>query len=277
MNDPSAKAAAARALSQSQQDYFRHLAHRRVLPRPPGANALFLAPHPDDIVLGCGGTAQLYRDDGARVRFAYLTDGRGATEDAAAQQAMATRRASEARAVAERLRIEPPHFFDFDETRFALPESEAAQLDALCAYLAADPPDVVFAPYLWDQHADHRYTNHLLARALERTGIAADVYGYEVWSFAPPGVVVDVTGVFEEKLAVLALYESQLELFDYLGFTQQVAHFHAPLGPEGARFCEVFCPFRADAYIATVKELDLASPTSRETIVLLTPPETMPA
>ncbi len=92
---------------------------------------------------------------------------------------------------------------------------------------------------------------------------------------APPGWVVDVSVEFPSKLALLDCHASQLRLFDYRAMAHQRAVLHAALAP-GATHCEVFWPVRGDAYVEIVAGIDLASPAAQETIVLLTPPETMP-
>ena len=49
----------------------------RLVERPPGKRVLVLAAHPDDEVLGCGGTLRKHVLAGERVVGLYLTDGAG--------------------------------------------------------------------------------------------------------------------------------------------------------------------------------------------------------
>lgn len=267
-------AAATRARTRAQEDYLRHLVHRQAVDVPPAARALFLAPHPDDIVLGCGGTLLKMLARGIRVRLAYLTDGR-TTAPPEGEEAMAKRRADEARAVSRHLGLPEPIFVAWNERTFTAPENRAALVERLQGILAEVQPDHVFLPYFADMHGDHRYTNHLLAGAMRASGRMPVVYGYEVWSVAPPGVVVDITQELEEKLRLIGHYRSQLELLDYLAIAEGVARLRAPLAP-GAAACEVFCPFRGEAFVELVESLDLESPTTLETRFVLTPPETLP-
>ncbi len=273
-SDPAARVAAALALARAQQEHMRHFVHRKVVERPDATRALFLAPHPDDIVIGCGGTLLAMIDADVPVRLAYLTDGRAVAEPGGEDE-MAARRADEARRVSAALGLVEPVLFGWNEHTFTRPESEPELVAALAGLLASEAPDAVFVPYLWDQHGDHRYTNWLLARAMEESGARPTVYGYEVWSFAPPGIVVDVTRRLERKKEILSLYASQLELLDYLTIVDVRARQHASLAP-GAEACEVFCPFRADAFLERVHEADLRSPEALCGEVLLTPPESAP-
>jgi hypothetical protein len=43
--------------------------------KPEGHKILVIAPHPDDEVIGCGGTVRLHRQLGHTVTILYLTDG----------------------------------------------------------------------------------------------------------------------------------------------------------------------------------------------------------
>ena len=262
------------ALSRWQQLHLRHVAHRRVVDRPPGKRVLVLIPHPDDEVLGLGGTLVKLAGH-ADIRLVYLTDGRIGAGDTNAEDTMAAVRAAEARAVAKRLGIGEPLLIGWNEHTFARPLHNEALVARLVEELRRHDPDLVFVPFLWDAHGDHRYSNHLLAQALRVTRQQPVVCGYEVWSMAPPGWVVDITAQLDAKLALLDCYRSQLALFDYRTMASQRAALHAPLAP-GARACEVFWPVRADAYVDLVAAADLGSPEAQETIVLMTAPETLP-
>lgn len=263
------------ARTRAQQDYQRHLVHRRVVDIPPASRALFLAPHPDDIVIGCGGTIVKMIDRGVSVRLAYLTDGRAAADEAG-ENAMVHTRAEEARGVSAQLGLPEPILVGWNERTFTRPENEDLLVERVAQILQEVGPDHVFLPFYGDVHGDHRYANHLLARALRSCGSRPVIYGYEVWSLAPPGVVVDITNELEKKKELLAIYRSQLALLDYMLIVESVARLRAPLAP-GAAACEVFHALRGDAFVDLVESMDLRSPESLQSEVLLTSPETMPS
>ena len=199
-SDDAERAATAAALAQAQQTRMRQFFHRRILSTAEGDRPLFLAPHPDDIVVGCGGVVAQYRERGVPMRLVYLTDGRAAAEGAAEQEAMATIRRKEAVTVAEAVGAAPPCLVDCPETEFQSIQRRPALVRALAEELSRVQPDHVYVPYLWDQHGDHRYTNLLLAAALREARVDCMVLGYEVWSFAPPGYVVDISSHLAAKL-----------------------------------------------------------------------------
>jgi LmbE family N-acetylglucosaminyl deacetylase len=270
------RTAATLALSRAQQLWLRHYVHRRVVDLPPAKRALVLAPHADDEVIGCGGTLVKLAARGVPTRIAYLTDGRAVSADTQQDEAMAATRAAEARSVSARLGLSEPILVGWNERTFSAPANEAALVERLAGVLASVEPDAVYVPFFQDAHGDHRYANHLLARALVASGREPTIYAYEVWSLVPPGLVVDISAELEEKQRLIDCYPSQLAYLDYHALVDALAKLHAPL-LAGANACEAFCPFGARAYVEAAGTLDLASPASMETVVLLTRPESMPA
>lgn len=273
MNAEADRAAVTAALARAQQLSMRHFFHRRIVQEAEGQRPLFLAPHPDDIVVGCGGVLLQYCRRGAPARLVYLTDGRAAAARASDEEEMARVRRREAESVARSLMLEPPLFLACNEREFTAPERRAGLVEALAAELLRFAPDVVFVPYLFDQHADHRYACSLLAEATSRSGYSGRVMGYEVWSFAPPGYVVDISAQRAGKRDLIALYPSQVALFDYPAFAAAVGAAHAALVGPDCRAAEVFCPFSAAGFVAEVNRHDLTSPAALQPGVLLTPPD----
>ena len=127
---------------------MRHLFHRHVVERPQATRAVFLAPHPDDIAIGCCGTAQKMIAAGVSVQLVYLTDGRAAVEGAAEQAALAETRAGEAQAFGAGLGGLTPLMLDWNESTLcdpALFERRAAQIATVLHEFGAD---AAFIPYL---------------------------------------------------------------------------------------------------------------------------------
>ncbi|MFH0946270.1 MAG: PIG-L deacetylase family protein [Planctomycetota bacterium] len=258
----------------AMQDFVRHLAHHQTPELPPTARPLFLAPHPDDIIIGCGGTLKKLLAAAVPVRLIYLTDGREATLDPAQQTAMAAARAAEAAAVSDMLGLPPPTMLGWPEGSFRDPahlEERAGQLRAL---LESFEPDGVFLPYLFDQNADHRFCNHLLARALTLSSRRPAIYGYEVLTIIPPGMAIDITDQLEGKQELLGCYPSQLALFPYQQMVDVVDRQHASLVGGNCRAAEVFCQFAGEAYLEVIGSLDLAHPDALTGEVRTTPPDT---
>lgn len=272
MNDP-ARVAATRGLLHAHRALLRHFIHRRVVDVPDFQRALFLAPHPDDLEIGCGGTLQKLVAAGRAVRLAYLTDGSAVGTPERDRHFRAVR-AAEAAAVSQALGLPAPTILGVPERTFRDPGQKAARVADVRRLLDEFRPDAVFLPWLSDQHPDHRYTNVLLAEALRGAAQRPVVCGYEVWSFVPPGLVVDISGQLARKIELIRLYRSQFEFLDYAHIVDTIARSHASLAP-GATACEAFCASTADGFLATVDGLALDDPGADCDEVLLTPPPTM--
>jgi N-acetylglucosamine malate deacetylase 1 len=254
------------------QEFQRHYVNRKVVERPAVARALFVAAHADDVEIGCGGTVLKMVDAQVPVKQVVLTDGRLAAPKPEEEEEMARVRAEEARSVAAHLMLAPPELFGVSERDFLAPAQLEPMVARLSTLLADWKPDALFVPWFFDQHPDHRYVNRVVARALSRSALdlsGITVHGYEVWSFVPPGLVVDVTAVFAEKRRLVSLYRSQLKLMRYLELVDELARPRALLAGEKAQAAEFFCPSRGDDYVARAESLDFESAASRSTTVLL--------
>jgi LmbE family N-acetylglucosaminyl deacetylase len=187
---------------------------------------------------------------------------------------MARTRAEEAKSVAAHLMLPPPDLFAVPEGELADPARAPEIVARLAKLLAEFKPDGVFVPFFFDQHPDHRYANHLLARALPESGLElakVTVYAFETWAFVPPALVIDVTDVLAEKKRLVSLYRSQLALTPYLDLVDQLARPRAALAGPRSQAAEFFLPMAAAEYIARESALDLTSPQSLALNVNVTP------
>ncbi len=180
---------------------------------------LVIAPHPDDEVLGCGGTICRLAQAGREVHVAIVTKGWPPLfPDAQVQQVRA-----EARVAAKRMGVAGLHFLDLPVTRLIhIPEDELN--GALGRIVAQVRPHTVFLPWRGDLHEDHRQTFDAAFVALRPTPGAAPVrrvLSYETLSethWAAPGadpafvpqVYLDISGQLDAKLDAMRCYASQL-------------------------------------------------------------------
>ncbi|MEP7028082.1 MAG: PIG-L deacetylase family protein [Candidatus Eisenbacteria bacterium] len=227
-----------------------------------GANVLVLAPHPDDEVIGCGGTLLQLVRAGANVTCVQATDGSDgwALRDLP-EAARRSVRMDESRAVAQAAGFSRLECWDADNRAFHRTD---ALVDRLASQLARLAPRLVFTPFLTDAHADHFTLNRILADAIPRAGEAlaeCRVLGYEVWSLAPAAVVCDVTAVREEQEALLWIYESGMKVDDFVELCERRNYSNSCrlLGRPG--YAEAFHTCAAADYPALVAS-DQASPTA---------------
>lgn len=188
-----------------------------------GASVLVIAPHPDDEVLGVGGTIAKLACEGAAVHVVIVTM---ASPPLYTEEVLLTGR-REARAAQQALGVTESTFLSFPAAGLdSVPHSE---LNAgLGAVFAKVNPDVVFTPFNGDMHTDHQL---VFASALvcSRPGSAwspRSIYAYETlsetnWN-APyltpnfvPNVFVDISEHLETKLTAMRHYASQLKEFPH--------------------------------------------------------------
>lgn len=180
--------------------------------------ALVIAPHPDDEVLGCGGTiarlAAMQRD----VHVAVVTRGTPPRFDPVQVEQVA----AETAAAHRYLGVKQTHHLDFPAAE--LDRVPQADLNvALGDLVRATAPDTLFLPFPGDIHRDHQivFAAALVAARPNAGRFPARIYAYETLSetnwnapaltpaFAPT-VFVDISEHLTTKLDAFALFASQV-------------------------------------------------------------------
>ena len=177
-------------------------------------DVLVIAPHPDDAELGAGGTILKLQQQGKRVGVLDLTSGeptpRGSLEKRAAETAAAT----EALGLEWRENLGLPN-------RSLEPTLENRA--KLAGVIRQTRPKWLFAPFWIDAHPDHTAATKLVEDArfwakLTKTDLPGEphhperIYYYYCvhLKMAPqPAFVLDISDVWEQKLASIRAYESQ--------------------------------------------------------------------
>ena len=190
-----------------------------------GARILVLAAHPDDEVLGAGGTLASRAGKAEAILVWIATDGgRQEGVEPADASAYGQMRRGESLRAAERLGLEPPRFG-------ALPDRELAGARealgaALSSLLEEFRPDLVLCPSPVEIHPDHRALAETLYERVARsrpTDPDHDLYRflrlayYEISHPLLPNALVDISAVAEKKDEALAAYASQQAVRDYAG------------------------------------------------------------
>ncbi|BAV65650.1 PIG-L deacetylase family protein [Sphingobium cloacae] len=183
--------------------------------------ALVIAPHPDDEVLGVGGTMARLARQGADVQVCILTRG-----DPPRFPAGATERVRRESAVAHRnLSVTQTHFCDLPAAE--LDRVPHAEMNArIGAVIDRMRPDALFVPFVGDIHLDHQlaFISALVAARPRHGQSPGLILAYETLSetnwYAPgvtpafvPNVFVDISETLEIKLEAFAAYESQVKAF----------------------------------------------------------------
>jgi len=179
------------------------------------SSAVVIAAHPDDEVLGVGGTMAALAAAGARLRLVSITDGAASHPGTTHLSALACRRVAETAAALHVLGAQQAEVI-----RLRLPDTGlAAREDEITACLSdlMTGFDVGLAPWSRDAHADHEAAGRAARRASERTL----TYPVWMWHWAVPGdprvpwrravQIPLAAGVADRKRAAIACFTSQLE------------------------------------------------------------------
>jgi LmbE family N-acetylglucosaminyl deacetylase len=173
------------------------------LAHPDKRRIVVLAPHPDDEVLGAGGTIIKALAARIPVTVVYVTSGLPPQTTEAEAMAVSRQVGYETEFLHE-----PVKSIGLDD----------ASLQNCAQSLARLKPDCIFLPFLLDDHDDHRRVSELFLR-LCRKGLfdprGVEVWAYQVYSMVWPNVVVDVTDVAERKAEAMRLYATQMKTRDW--------------------------------------------------------------
>jgi LmbE family N-acetylglucosaminyl deacetylase len=198
------------------------------LRRSPSRLRVFcVAPHPDDDVLGCGGTLARCADRGAAIAVGYVTDGAGSHPGSRRFPAQVLRelRAQEAVAGLAALGASDAAtiFFGYGDGTLggADPALHERLTDDFAAAFSAFRPSVILLPWRRDPHPDHVAASAAGRAAVARAPYAPYVLEYAVWlayrgdptQRPRAGEVierrVDVTQYTDRKRAAIAEHRSQ--------------------------------------------------------------------
>ena len=185
--------------------------------------ALVVAPHPDDEVLGVGGTLLRRKAAGAKVAWLIVT---AISTQSGWGEEKVNQRADEIKLVTE--------LFGFDEV-FTL-KFPATQLDripmsdlvaGISAVFKSFAPEEVFVPHPCDVHTDHRMVFNATAsctkwfrypsikRVLAYETLSETDFGLGTDQVFRPNVFVDIESFLDDKLRAMDIYESELGVFPF--------------------------------------------------------------
>ena len=184
---------------------------------------IVIAPHPDDEVLGVGGTLLRRKSEGATVAWLIVT---GIPSGAGWDQEKIKKRADEIRKITA--------LFDFDFVfELNLP---ATQLDnipmidlvaAIASVFKTFLPEEVFVPHPSDVHTDHRIVFEAVAsctkwfrypsirRVLAYETLSETGFGLGSDNAFRPNVFFDIELYIADKLRAMSIYSSEMGEFPF--------------------------------------------------------------
>lgn len=185
-------------------------------------DVLVVAAHPDDELLGVGGTVRRLVNEGMTVRALILAEGltsRGATR-ADTDRSEVERLRNDARNAAREVGYSSIEFCDFPDNRM----DEVDLLDIIktvSGCVNTYRPDTVFTHHHGDLNIDHRRTCEAVLTACRPVGdyFVERIFAFETpssteWNYTYsepfiPNVFFDVTDTLESKIRGMSCYQSE--------------------------------------------------------------------
>ncbi len=220
---------------------------------------LVIAAHPDDEVLGCGGTIKRLTSEGEDVYIAILGEGITSryNDREIADQSLIDALNANSKAVAEYLGAKDLFMYGLPDNRFDMvPLLDIVKIvETLVEKLQ---PTTVFTQHGGDLNIDHvqTYRSVLTATRPMKGSSIKNVYSYQVassteWAFqqfAPkfePNLFVDISNTIEDKIHGIQMYESEVRAFPHPrspeALRSQARYFGSMTGLD---FAEAFCIIR---------------------------------
>ncbi|MST71168.1 PIG-L deacetylase family protein [Mogibacterium kristiansenii] len=182
---------------------------------------LVIAPHPDDEIIGVGGTIAKRAKDGDEVYVCVVTKGKSPLfNDEFIEQGR-----KECRKADKKLGVKETIFLDFPAVMLeTVPRYEFN--GKISEVVNSIKPDEVYIPHRGDMQIDHQMVVDAAMVAVRPRGnnYPKRVYAYETlsetgWNIPNivnefiPTVYEDITDTYEVKLEAMAIFESQLSVF----------------------------------------------------------------
>lgn len=186
--------------------------------------ALVVAPHPDDETLGCGGAIALLRSLNCDVRVLVISDGTLSHPRSQKYPAKVLRalRESETLSALSVLGLESDAVTFLGLQDGSIPTHDNSAVASCRAYLTKVAPQIIFLPWRYDPHPDHRASCSLIHTALLKLRLLSPrLIEYPIWDWdeeqrgkEPQQELVtswrlDIGAVVELKQQAIAAYRSQ--------------------------------------------------------------------
>ena len=190
---------------------------------PVKMRTLVVAPHPDDEVLGPGGTIFRRKAEGVEVAWLIVTD---MSEELGWTPERVKQRENEIDQITKEFGFDAVYRLGFPAAK--LDQVGMSQLvSAISTVFNEFEPTEIFVPHPSDIHSDHRIVFDAVASCTKwfRNPTVRRVLAYETLSETDfslgaerafrPNVFVDISRYLDDKLRVLDIYSSEVEEFPF--------------------------------------------------------------
>lgn len=211
-------------------------------------NVLVAAPHPDDDLIGCGGSMISHLRKGKKVSVVYMTSGSSGSIDIPKND-LELLRENEAREAASLLGIEDLIFLRNEDGYL---HADKSNLIEMVKRIREIQPAWVYIPHQGEVHPDHRVTYDLMIEAIRRASgpwfqecgdkpwTVETVLCYEIWSpLQKISYTEDITAFIDMKIEAIRKHASQIKDTAYDEAAEALNRYRGIVTGKG-RYCECF-------------------------------------
>ena len=185
---------------------------------------LVIAAHPDDEILGIGGTVRKYRNANHNVECVILGEGMTSRADKREEspKELIDDLHEQTLQAAHKIGYEKVHFSNFPDNRFDSVDLLEI-IKVIDSYIQSFKPDIVYTHHYGDLNIDHRKTFEAVITACRPVGnyCVKEIYSFETpssteWQFQhgdktfKANVFIDIEDTLQAKLDAMACYKSEL-------------------------------------------------------------------
>lgn len=220
-------------------------------------NILVVAAHPDDEVLGCGGTIARHSEQGDNVHIVILAEGitsRDNARDLNNRKDQLTRLSEYARRAGEVLGVRSVALEGFPDNRM----DSANLLDVIKVvegHIARVSPGILYTHHGGDLNIDHRIVHNAAITACRPfpgqtvdTLLFFEIPSSTEWQVPYtedpfwPNWFVDISGTLDRKLEALSVYSSEMRTWPHPRSGEGIEHLARHRGASiGCTAAEAFC------------------------------------
>jgi LmbE family N-acetylglucosaminyl deacetylase len=209
---------------------------------------LVFAPHPDDDIIGCGGSIAKHIQQGNQISIIYMTSGEAGSLEYKPKELLQIRE-EEARNAAALLGVTDLIFFRNPDGYL---EYTPENLIRILAIIRSKKPTMVYVPHSTDAVPDHLITHQLAVEGCRRAagpwfqecgeqpwGVK-HILGYEVWTpLQKLAHSEDISDFISLKLEALQNHKSQIKHIPYDQAIQGLNRYRGIMTGKG-NYCECF-------------------------------------
>lgn len=209
---------------------------------------LAFAAHPDDDLIGCGGSLAKHVKLGDHVSACYMSSGEAGSLEHSKEE-LGRMREEETKKTAEIIGFKDLTFL---RNRDGYLEYNEATLTKIIELIRNRQPHVVYVHHQLDAHEDHKVAFRLVSEAIGRSGAPVfqdykgqpwsveTVLAYEVWTpLSEFNYVEDISEFMSVKIAALGKHQSQIKITRYDEAAEGLSKYRGAMTGKG-KYCEVF-------------------------------------